>query len=64
MSSLQVKQYRKYLGELNETLTDEQVQQIIEALEEFINVVWELYDEQAKSGHLLQSIERQTSSGR
>ena len=64
MSSLQVKQYRKYLGELNEILTDEQVQRIVEALEEFINIVWELYDEQAKSGHLLQGIERQTSSGR
>lgn len=64
MSSLPVEQYRKYLGELNETLTDEQVQQIVEALEEFINVVWELYDGQAKSGHLLQGIERQTSSGR
>lgn len=53
MSSLQVKQYRKYLGELNETLTDEQVQQIVEELEEVINTLWDLYDEQAKSGHLL-----------
>lgn len=58
MRSIPVEKYRKHLGELNETLTDEQVQEIVEALEEFINVVWELYDEQAKSGHLLQSIER------
>lgn len=64
MRSVPVEKYRKYLGKLNETLTDEQVQIIVNALDEFINVVWELYDEQSKGGDLLQSIERQTSSRR
>ena len=64
MSSLQVKQYRKYLGKLNETLTDEQVAVMVKALDEFINMVWELYNEQSKSGDLLQSIKSKASKGR
>lgn len=53
MRSVPVEKYRKSLGELNDSLSDEQVTNIGHTLEEFINVVWELYDEHAKSGNLL-----------
>lgn len=42
MSSIPVEKYRKYLGKLNNNLTNEQVVKIVEQLKEFIDIAWEL----------------------
>lgn len=43
---LSIKECRKYLGDLNKQLSDEQVKQIRDNLISIINMLWRLKDEQ------------------